>query len=411
MSNLIKTDIAILGGGASGIAAAIAAKRTNANIEVVIAERLDKTGRKLLATGNGRCNLTNKSLSAANYRGSVANIMEIITETGDTTEFFRSLGVVCTADSEGRVYPYSRTAGTVLSALRLELERLGITEHCGFRASGVEKTDGGFRVRSENGDIIECRRLIAACGGYAAPIYGTDGSAARMFRDMGFSVSKICPSVAPLRVNPEQLKGLKGVRARGRVTAAADGKPLRTEEGEIQFTENSLSGICVFNLAYLFSKYEGRLTLRVDLMPELSRQETAELISDLCGQRRENNLEELLTGVFARNLAVYLVKRALNRPLTESAALKQGEIQALASLIKSLEFTVTGCSSWQNAQVTSGGISGSCVDKQLQSKQYKGLYFVGELLDVDGDCGGYNLEWAWSSGAWAGKHCAISLNK
>lgn len=410
MSDIIKTDIAVLGGGASGIAAAIAAKRAAPQTGVIIAERLEKTGRKLLATGSGRCNLTNRTLSADKYRGTVANIMEIIGGTGDTVEFFRSLGVVCAADSEGRVYPYSRTAGTVLSALRLELERLGVSEKCGFRAVGIEKSGGGFSVRAENGDIIECRRLIAACGGYAAPIYGTDGSAAGMFRDMGFTVGKICPSVAPLHVNPEQLKGLKGVRARGRISAVSDGKTLRTEEGEIQFTDNSLSGICVFNLAYLFAKYEGRLTLRADLMPELSRRETAELIAELCACRAENNLEELLTGVFARNLAVYLVKRALRRPLTDVCGLKQGEIQALAALIKSLEFTVTGCSPWRNAQATSGGISGSCVDKQLQSKRYRGLYFAGELLDVDGDCGGYNLEWAWSSGAWAGKNCALSLN-
>lgn len=411
MSRIIITDIAVLGGGASGLAAAIAAKRTNDKLSVTVAERLEKTGRKILATGNGRCNLTNLKLSAENYRGSVTNFMEIINGTGNSQDFFRTLGVVCAADSEGRIYPYSRTAGTVLSALRLELERLGIAEQCGFSAVSIEKSGKGFLVRSENGDIIECKRVIAACGGYAAPIYGTDGSAARMFREMGFKVSKICPAVAPLRVSPEQIKGLKGVRARGRVSAVADGRALRTEEGEIQFTENSLSGICVFNFAYLFAQYEGRLTLRLDLMPELSRQETARLIADLCAQRRASALEELLTGVFARNLAVYLVKRAVKRPLTESAELKQGEIQALASLIKSAEFTVTGCSSWQNAQVTSGGISGSCVDRELQSKQYSGLYFAGELLDVDGDCGGYNLEWAWSSGAWAGKHCALSLNK
>ncbi|MCD7730044.1 MAG: aminoacetone oxidase family FAD-binding enzyme [Oscillospiraceae bacterium] len=412
MGNVITADIVILGGGASGLAAAVSAKRTAPYARVLIAERLDRVGKKILATGNGRCNLSNKNLSAASYHGSVKNIMEIIEQTPSAEEFFASLGVVCTADAEGRIYPYSRSAASVLTALRLKISSLGIEEMCGFYAVKIEINGGGFRIYSEDNSVIECGKIIAACGGYAAPSFGTDGNAIKLFRSMGYRTEKVCPAVAPLRVSPEELKGLKGVRAKCRVSAVSDGRILRAEKGEIQFTDNSLSGICVFNLAHIFSEYEGRLSLSVDFMPEISRRELEELLWSIKEIRSDCPLEDFLSGIFAKNLAVYIIKKAAAKPLTEkTSSLGRREIINAVSLIKALEFKVTGCSSWQNAQVTLGGISGACVDEGLQSKTHKGIYFAGEILDVCGDCGGFNLEWAWSSGIWAGEGCAKSISR
>lgn len=409
MGITLNTDIAIIGGGASGLAAAIGASETNSAASVAIAERLNKTGRKLLATGNGHCNLSNRNLTEKSYRGSVKNVMEIIGKTPSAEEFFRSLGVLCTSDGQGRMYPYSNSAASVLNALRLRTSELGVQELCGFEVKEITEKNGGFILRSATGEI-GCRRVIVAAGGYAAPAFGTDGSMTGILRKMGYQTAKLCPAVAPLRVRPDKLRGLKGVRVKGRVSAVSEGKILREETGEIQFTENSLSGICVFNLAALFSRYEGRFALRADLVPDMSMKKLEEYLCCVQYLRREYPLEELLTGLFVKNLAVYLVKNSLGRPLTDKiSTLKQRELQQLARTIKSLEFEVSGCSPWQNAQSTSGGIHGSCVEETLRSKLHKGIYFAGEILDVDGDCGGYNLQWAWSSGLWAGKNCAESL--
>ncbi len=404
-----KCDIAVIGGGASGLAAAIGALEARC-CNVIIAERLEKTGRKILATGNGRCNLGNRNISQDYYHGSVKNIMRIIGNAPSPEELFPDMGVLCTADEQGRIYPHSNSAASVLSALRIRCNMLGAEEICGFNATEIQPHKNGYLIHSENGDTIQCRRIIVAAGGYAAPAFGTDGSVTKLLRDMGYKTAKICPGIAPLRVSPESVKGLKGIRAKGTVSAIADGRVLKTQQGEIQFTENSLSGICVFNLAHLYSEYEGRLSVHCDLLPEMKKNKLEEYLCLVQSMRYDCTLEEFLTGIFPKNLAVYLMKNTPGRPLTDSVSnITYPEIQRIAAKIKCLEFKVTGCSSWQNAQVTCGGIHGSCVEENLQSKLHKGIYFCGEILDADGDCGGYNLQWAWASGLHAGKSCALSI--
>lgn len=410
MGKEIITDIAVIGGGASGLAAAVEAKTAMPSARVVILEKLDRVGKKLLATGNGRCNLSNTNISEEHYHGSVRNAMRIISMTSSAKDFFGSLGVLCAADTKGRIYPKSNNAATILNALRMRAEELGVIERCGFEANFIEGSEGCFRITTASGDKFPCRRIIVAAGGYAAPQFGTDGSVIRLLRSRGCHTTKICPAVAPLRVRPELLKGLKGVRAKGRVTAHSGGSFLKEELGEIQFTESSLSGICVFNMAHLFSRYEGKLTLRLDLAADMEFEQLMGYLRVICYQRGKHTTEELLTGIFQRNLAAYLTKRALGKPLTEKiSSLRENDLRQVAQLIKSLDFDVTGTSSWKDAQVTSGGISGDCVDERLQLKREKGIFLCGEILDIDGDCGGYNLQWAWSSGIYAGRNCADSL--
>jgi len=410
MNSKMKCDIAVIGGGASGLSAAVGAAMTYSSASIIIAERLNKTGRKILATGNGRCNLSNKKLENQFYHGSVKNVMQIIGETLSAEDFFAGLGIMCKSDSQGRIYPYSNSAASVLGALRLEICRCGIHEECGFEVKSIKKSKSGYVLASAAGDEIECRRIISAAGGYAAPSFGTDGSALRMFREMGYKTSKIYPSIAPLKVNSSEIKGLKGVRVKGNIAAVAEGKILGEEYGEIQFTENAVSGICVFNLSHFASAHEGNLYIRADLTPDISEEKLMEYLFCVQSVRCDCTAEELLTGLFVKNLAVYLVKRALKKPLViKISDIKYSEMKKIAELIKSLEFKVAGSAAWQNAQVTSGGIHGSCVDENLESVLDRGIYFAGEILDVDGICGGYNLQWAWSSGLWAGKNCAESL--
>ncbi len=410
----MKYDIAIVGGGASGLAAAISAKMTNPSKSVLVIEKLAKVGKKIIASGNGKCNLSNIDISERNYHGSV-NAVKIINKMPDYKEFFTdTLGVLCVTGSEGRtggVYPRSNNSATVLNAMRLKMQELGVIEMCECEITDIVPDvlcwRDGFRLKHKDGEI-KCQRLIIASGGYAAQSFGTDGSIMRLLKNMGYITAKICPAVAPLRVNSESVKGLKGVRVKGEVSAVSGGKILRTEKGELQFNENNISGICVFNLAYLFQKYEGKLSLKIDLMPDISGDRLIEYISTLRKDRSNFSLEELLTGAFVKNLAVYLVKKSVNRPLTDKiSTLKNSEINKIISNIKSLEFEVTGCSAWQNAQATMGGIVTSQVDGNLQSKRHKGTYLCGEILDVVGDCGGYNLQWAWSSGILVGREAAI----
>lgn len=402
-------DIVVVGGGASGMAAAIGAKEAAPGAEVVIAERLDRVGKKILATGNGRCNLGNLDVSPAHYHGSFRKMSSIISEhpAGD---IFRSLGVLCAADEQGRMYPRSNAAATVLSALRMKLAEVGVKEICGFELCTYLRKGDKYELSSDDGQKISCRKLIIAAGGYAAPQYGTDGSIVRLLREKGYKIEKICPAVAPLRVTPESVKGLKGVRVKGIVQAYSGDKLLSAEEGEIQFTENSLSGICVFNMARYFQEYEGSLEIRLDLAPDMTYDELKEYVREQRTKRADYELNDLLTGAFAKNLAVYLVKNTVGRPMTDRIeTVTDKEAEKLCRSIKELRFAVTGSSPWKNAQVTAGGVHKSCVGDDLSSLLEKGVYLCGEILDMDGDCGGFNLQWAWASGFTAGRNCGASL--
>ena len=402
-------DIIVIGGGASGMTAAIAAKTCRPDVSVTICERLDRVGKKILSTGNGRCNLSNRSLKRSNYHGSV-DALGVIEAEPSADEFFAGAGLVLTSDEAGRVYPYSNSAASVLSALRLKMQALGITEECGFEVSGISRIPGGYSVVSTDGIKLSAKRLIVAAGGCAAPSAGTDGAVLRMFRDMGYETAKLFPAVAPLRTFPEDVKGLKGVRARCRVTAVAGGKKLRSEAGEIQFTENSLSGICVFNLAYLISAHSSGLELHVDFAPDMPQSSIEEYLLSVKEQRAGSGCEELLTGIFGKNLALFLTKKALRKPLTEPVSkLCSREIKVLAGLVKECPFRVSGAAPWQSAQSTLGGITAQETGSDLSSRRDRGIYFCGEILDTAGDCGGYNLQWAWSSGWRAGRNCALSL--
>lgn len=406
-------DIAVIGGGASGFAAAVSVKETFPSLNVIILEKMFRSGKKLAATGNGKCNLSNTEILPENYHGSV-DAMSIISQTQGAVEYFSdTYGVLCMTGSEGRsdgIYPRSNSANTVLSAIRLKIQSLGIEERCDSEVVRIESIKNGYRLYTKQGET-ECRRVIIACGGYAGPAFGTDGGMIRLLKEMGLKCAKICPAVAPLRVAPESVKGLKGVRIKGEISAYSDGKLLRTEIGEIQFNENNVSGICVFNLAYLFQQYEGKLTLRADLLPQMTEKDICGyLMENVRKNRAEYPLEEALTGIFVKNLAVFLVKKAVCRSLDDKVrSMTNDEVRRIARLIKSFELEVTGCSPWQNAQVTMGGILSECVNDKLEVKRFRGMYLCGEILDVAGDCGGYNLQWAWSSGIWAGRNCALSL--
>lgn len=387
-------DICIIGGGASGTAAAIAAARSGAS--VVIAEGNARVGKKLLTTGNGRCNLTHVSPSADAYRGDAEFIADVLGELGATGAFtfFKSLGLLLHSDGEGRVYPYSNSANTVLDALRRELDRLGVETVCGFRVKSVTGRDGDFSVRSDGDKTIKAKKIIFAAGGKAAPSSGSDGSGFALLGTLGIKSTETRPALTGLKCGGTAR--FKGIRAKARVTLLRGGEEISSAAGEVQFGDAGLSGICVFDVSRFAQKGD---EAKVDLLPDYTPELAAQVLAELDGGRGLP-AAELLCGVFNRRLAEY------------AAANAQGSgFAALAESAKSLRFTVEGVMPFANAQVTAGGVPASEVGRDLQSVRAPGVYIAGELLDVDGICGGYNLHWAWCSGIRAGESAASALKR
>ena len=388
----MKCDICIIGGGAAGMAAAITAARRGAS--VIIAEKNPRVGKKILSTGNGRCNLTHLMPTVDSYHGDGAFISDILQELGSTGifRFFKSLGVLLRSDSEGRVYPYSNSANTVLDALRKELERLSVRVVSDCSVSEIRGNDGDITVIGS--ESIKAKKIIIATGGKAAPSSGSDGSGYLLLKKLGVKITELRPALAAIKCNVP--KSLKGIRAKASVILRRNGQTLAVSEGEVQFTDFGLSGICVFDVS-AFAR-EGD-TISVNLLPDYSPEDAEDLLKDL-SSGREPEAVELLSGLMNRRLAETVV-----------AGAKGTDHKALALAVSSLDYTVSATMPYANAQVTAGGVPSFEVKNDLQLKKKSGIYVVGELLDVDGLCGGYNLHWAWCSGIRAGNSAAEAVGK
>ena len=358
------------------MAAAVAAARKGA--EVTIAESNSRVGKKLLMTGNGRCNLSHLDIKPEDYNGDTEIVKSVLERFGQTGAFglFMSMGVLLNSDSSGRVYPYSNSANTVLDALREELDSLGVKIFCDTKITAIER---GFTAHG--GIDILADRVILTTGGKAQS--GSDGYA--LAKSLGHSVTELSPSLCG--ITADGTLPFKGIRAHAAVTLCDSGKnAVRKEIGEIQFTEWGLSGICVFDIAGYAKK--GDIVI-VDLLPDYSEDEAKLLLSALDTKR---GAASLLGGI-------------MNKRLTKLVKC-DGDFDELAHSAKNIEFTVKGTRSFSDAQVTKGGIPLDEVGADMQSKKCPGLYFAGEILDVDGGCGGYNLHWAWASGVCAGENAA-----
>ena len=369
--------VAVVGGGAGGLAAAIAAGRALA--AVTIYEKQNRVGKKLLKTGNGRCNLTNLAVSPADYNHSdfVAGILAQ-TDSAALLDFFSSLGLSTVADSEGRVYPRSDTASSVLDVLRLGCAAAGVRENCSAEVCAVEREGALYRLYFADGRYEEAERVILATGGGTAIATG-----------LGHRSVPFTPILCPLKTDTAPIRGLSGLRVRARVSLLRRGKTIFTEEGEVLFRDYGVSGIVILN-ASRFARPGDCLSL--DLLPE----ETEEALSARLASRPFGG-EELLTGIFHRRVNEALVRCA-----------KNGSPSALAETIKAFRLTVQGIGDAAGAQVTRGGADVSEFDPlTLESRLCPGIYMIGEALDIDGRCGGFNLHWAFASGLAAGRSAAL----
>lgn len=383
---MVKADICVIGGGAAGMAAAIEAARAGA--KVVIAEKNSRVGKKILSTGNGRCNLTHVSPSEDDYHGDRDLIKNVLDSFGPAGAFlwFKSLGVLLHSDAEGRVYPYSNTASTVLDALRRELDSLGVDVLCDCGVKSINKTDGGFEISAS--DTIYTKKVIVTTGGKSSPSSGSDGSGFALLKKFGIECTPLKPALTGIKC--DGTRALKGIRAKAAVTLKKPDCRQYTERGEVQFTEQGLSGICVFDLSRFAD--EGDI-LTVDFLPDYSLEEAENLVSELGGPGDAKSSDRLL-GI-------------LNRRLAQEVCRNNEKSAAYAA--KNMTFVSKGVMPFTSSQVTAGGVKGNETGADLQCVKVPGMYLAGEILDADGRCGGYNLHFAWGSGIIAGTEAAASL--
>lgn len=391
--------VVVIGGGASGLAAALAAAGCGA--EVTVLERLPRVGKKILLTGSGRCNLGHTPLEAERYHGSFAHAFPILSAF-DVQAFFAQLGLLTRTDAEGRMYPYSLTAASVLDALRLTAGARGAELRCGMQVTGLSRRGNRWTVCCGQ-DVFSADAVICAAGGAAAPSCGTDGSFYPILEQLGHRLVPAKPALCPVPVQSPVLRTLKGIRLRAEVSLMRNGKCMGSERGEVQFNEQTLSGICVFNLAR--EAEAGKTELVLNLLPEQQPDETQALLSQLLQMRTGLPAGDLLTGIVPKRVSEVLIRTAGGNP-NAPAGTAAKHLHALTGLLHAWRFPVSGTAPFSQAQVTAGGVSGACITAGLESSVTPGLYFCGEIVDTDGDCGGYNLEWAWASGDLAGKHAA-----
>lgn len=395
--------IGIIGGGASGMVAAIAASQCP-DVQVALFERQARVGRKLLATGNGRCNLTNLNADRGGYHGEDASFADFALSQMSpekTISWFQALGLYTVAEPSGRVYPYSDQANSVVDVLRLALEKPNITLHTGFEVQKLRRDREGFLVESSEQKVY-CDRLIVACGGLAGTKLGGSMSGYKLLGKMGHKSTKLRPALVQLKCAWGGITALKGVRANCSVTVCKDGAAFCASTGELQFTDYGLSGPVIFEVSRDVCSTPGQWTAHLDFLPDMPR----EVLLEQLQTRQQKNfpVEELLTGILHNRLGRVLTKVAGIKDKKSADELTAEELEAVCDAAKGFELALTEPMGMDNAQVTAGGVLTGGFDPQtMESRLVPGLYACGEVLDIDGDCGGYNLQWAWSSGYLAGK--------
>ncbi len=395
-------NIAIIGGGASGMAAALAALEERKN-HVVLYERQARLGKKLMATGNGRCNLTNQNPPDGHYHGDGEFAAVALRRFGSarTLEWFGALGLLTAAEPSGRVYPASDAAASVLDCLRFALDERGaqtVTEEIRFAAY----TGHDFVLHGTDGEY-RADRLIVACGGAAGAKLGGGTAGYRLLAAFGHGCTELTPSLVQLKTENQWTRPLKGVRTRGHVRLLRDDALLAESDGEVQFTDYGLSGPAIFDISRAAALAAGDAVVSLDLLPAL---ELVDIIEYLMNKRSDFpnvKAENIFTGALHNSLSRTLVRRTGIAQETRLWALEEERIRALAALAKAFDFPLEGSLGFDSAQVTAGGVVTDDFDPvTLESRLCPGLYACGEVLNVDGDCGGYNLQWAWSSGRAAG---------
>lgn len=401
-------DIAVIGGGASGIMAAISAKLNGAK-SVVIIEKNERIGKKLLITGNGRCNLSNINANKSGYNGDANFAKSIIAklDVQSTVNFFEKYGLLTYVDDEGRIYPISNQASSVLDVLRLLCEQLDIKIVCD-KVNDIIPSPQKHCIIGEQ-TAIAANRIILACAGKAAPNTGSNGDMVKVLEKLNYKIIKMQPSLCPLKTDVSSVKSLKGVRAKCKATLYKNGTVVCADVGEVQFNDDNLSGIVIMQLSSKMTNNAG-WQIGLNFMGDYDKNSLITLLLRRIKEMKDLTCEHLLDGVINKKLAYAIIKRAgiekLSLPISR---LTRTQLNSICDQLYDMRFEIKSKAGFDKAQVTAGGIDTKQFDDKLQSKLHLGFYACGEVLNVDGICGGYNLQWAWSSGYIAGKNAAYSL--
>ena len=391
-----KYATAVIGGGAAGICAAISQARTGGS--VIIYEKTTQLGKKILASGNGRCNLLNDNLSELHYNTASRNLVKSIFDKfgkSEILDFFKGLGLDINSQ-DGRIFPITNQAASVLKVLEMELKRLSVPVEYDFCCESISFSKSGIVASAKNGKRIACRNVIITGGGKTYPALGSDGSVYEIARQLGHTIIEPVPSAVPLVVKDSLCHVLQGQRISAGARSVIDGNKSEEVRGELLFTKYGLSGTCILDISEEISiatnrQHKKDVFVAVDLVPFLNKEQ---LIFKLQNKKEQKTVpEEMLVGILPNKLCVAL------RGLFE-----KGDIDIAVNSLKDTRFKVTGTRSWNEAEFTAGGINTDEVKPgTLESKMHKGIYFAGEVLDVNGRRGGYNLGWAWASGYVAGQ--------
>ena len=396
--------IGIIGAGASGMAAALAAAE-NPNVTVILMERQARVGKKLQATGNGRCNLTNIHAGKRGYHGERPEFALSAIAAFDpeaTLGWFAGLGLYTVTEETGKVYPYSDQANSVVDVLRLALCKPNITLKLSFEAEKIQKTEDGFVVIGDEETVL-CDKLIVACGGLAGSKLGGSMLGYKLLAKLGHKSTRLRPSLVQIKTDWPAVTALKGVRANCHIAILRDGNLFAESTGELQLTEQGISGPVVFEISRDVCYGPGEWTAKIDFLPDWEHTRLEQEIN-----RRRNtdlSMDELLTGILHNRLGRVLTKAAGVKGKQFVRELSDRETEAVCEAVKTLEINLSEPLGMDSAQVTAGGVMTDQFDENtMESRLVPGLYACGEVLDIDGDCGGYNLQWAWSSGRAAGLH-------
>ena len=396
-------DVIIVGGGAAGLAAAVFLGRADGARRILVLEKGPRVGKKLMATGNGTCNLTNIKATAADYHGAprLAEAALSAFSVADTIDFFTSIGVDCATRPDGKVYPLSEQAGAVLDALRLEAQACGVEILCDTKVTALKKQGNAWNVVCENA-AYTARQVLVTVGGAAAPALGGSAEGYRLLTDLGCEKKPLFPSIVQIRTATDFVRAVKGIRVDAALTLRIDGREMARNMGEVLFADYGLSGPAVMFISRPVADWErqkkGEVTACLDLLPDWDSDKLLARIRQRSGLKGRT-LEDLLTDLLHKRVGQTILRVAEVLPLTrEVETLTEDELKRITRTIKNWKLPVTGTPGFGGAQVTAGGIAATEIDSAtFEIKRLPGVYAAGEVLDVDGDCGGFNLQFAWSS--------------
>ncbi|MGH4119099.1 NAD(P)/FAD-dependent oxidoreductase [Clostridium sp.] len=405
----MKHSLIIIGGGAAGITSALIAK--DYGIDVAIIEGTDRLGKKILTTGNGRCNISNTNINNDRYHSENLyfhnNILDSFT-IKDTVDFFACLGLPLVTLDGGKMFPMSLQASSVLDILRFALEEKHIPVYINTKAKKIVKKKKEFIISTVDDATYNCEKLIIATGGKSAPKTGSDGSGYTLAKQLGHSIISPAPALVQLKLNYNKLKALSGVKFDGYADLYINDKCVQKEFGEILFTDYGISGPPILQLSRIASMAtieNKKASLIIDMLPTIEHKALNDFLSNHWSIFEDRSVYDSFIGIINKKVIPIILKEAKVEDIYKPCSnLNIKEKIALYELLKQWKFEVSGTNSFANAQVTAGGINTKEVNGDtLESNIVSNLFFAGEVLDVDGDCGGYNLQWAWSSGAIAGK--------